>query len=90
MCQEMLMVRVELEDEGLLELNRRGRCRGRERRKRTLEMIVNLSSVEQVKAVNVSQHVCCLLELCKSNGCAVDQIDVSGLLFIALKAVQRG
>ena len=39
-------------------------------------MIVNLSSVEQVKAVNVSQHVCCLLELCKSNGCAVDQNDV--------------
>ena len=80
MCQEMLMVRVELEDEGLLELNRRGRCRGRERRKRTLEMIVNLSSVEQVKAVKVSQDVCCLLkkavELRQSNGCAVDQTDM--------------
>ena len=45
-----------------------------------MEMIVNLSSVEQVKAVKVSQDVCCLLkkavELRQSNGCAVDQTDM--------------
>ena len=43
-------------------------------------MIVDLSSVEQVEVVEVSQDVWCLLEkaveLCKSNGCAVEQIDM--------------
>ena len=45
-----------------------------------VEMIVDLSSMDQVEVVEVSKDVCCLLEkvveLRKSHGSAVEQIDM--------------